>query len=754
VSATDAEGRTATAEIGFLPPQVVDLPRPEGLEDGITYVDDSTVRLSLFAPYKSFVHVIGEFNDWTVSNETLLYRDTANADSTWWWTEVSGLNPGQEVAFQYLVDGTLRVADPYSEKILDPNNDPFIPQATYPTLKPYPTGPDDRGRYGDPARPGPAYEWTTTGYQRPAYEDLVIYELLVRDFTGAQNFQTLADTLDYLERLGVNAIELMPVSEFGGNLNWGYQPTFHLAVDKYYGPRDALKALVDAAHARGMAVILDVVYNHADAPSPLVTLYGCTEGAPYTNNPERHPFNVFCDLNHESAATQYWLDRANRYWLEEFRVDGFRYDLSKGFTQRFTRDVGVWSSYDASRIRLLKRMADRVWDVDPAAYVILEHFAENREEQELAAYGRPQGRPGMLLWNNMNHAYSEAAMGYLNAGSNFRNTWPPNRAMPVTGLVTYMESHDEQWMMLKNRRFGNSSPDGSYNVRTLWTALERQQLAGTFFFTIPGPRMMWQFGELGYGGGPGECLKPGGSGNGDCAASDPGRTGVKPLPWTAPRQYHLDPDRQRLYKTWAALINLRRSQPVFTSPQTTVEIIAGQNVAGRRIKLALEDVEVVIVGNFGVEPTEVNPAFHRAGTWYEFFSDTELEVTDPTAPLLLAPGEARIYSTVDFPSPEAGIYQVSGEQSPSVPLAFRLDAPFPNPSAGQATVAFALAEAGHARLEVFDLLGRRVAVAVDEPLAAGPHRAGLDTATLPSGTYVLRLVSGEDTAAVRLTVLR
>lgn len=752
VSATDAQGRTVSIEAGLTPPTVIDAPRPAGLQDGITYVNDTTVRLSLFAPYKSFVHLIGDFNGWSVSDDFLLFRDRQDDDNVWWWIELNGLTPGEEVGFQYLVDGNLRIADLYSEKVLDASNDPFIPSTTYPNLKPYPTG-----LTTGPVtviQPGRTpYPWQTTDYERPAMEDLVIYELLVRDFIGARNYQTLRDTLDYLERLGVNAIELMPIQQFGGNLNWGYQPTFHLAVDKFYGPADELRAFIDAAHGRGMAVILDVVYNHADTPSPLVDLYGCVESGLYTNNPPRHPFNVFCDLDHTQPATQRWLDRANRYWIEEFRVDGYRFDLSKGFMQ-----TGPWDGYNPQRIGLLTRMADVIWDADPNFYVILEHLNPNRQEEtELALYGRNQGFPGMMMWNDMNRAYSQSAMGYLSDSqfqSNLSLTYPPNKQLPVTGAVTYMESHDEQWMMYRNRAFGPQVE--GYDVRSLPIALQRQKLAGTFFFTIPGPRMMWQFGELGYGWGLNgeECLKPGDGSNGECPAAAPGRTAVKPLPWTAPRQYHLDPERRRLFETWSALIHLRRSDPVFTSPQTQVQLRVGQGVAGRRIGLTLDDTRVVIIGNFGLTPMEVNPDFPIAGTWYEFFTREERAVEDLTAPILLGPGEARIYSTVEFFAPPPDIYVSTEPGDASERAAFALSTPYPNPTTGGATIPFALGAATAARVEVYDLLGRRVAVLLDETLPEGAHTVRLDGGALAAGTYLVRLSAGTETATTRLTVLR
>jgi glycosidase len=751
IQATDAQNRTVSASSGIIPPVVIDLARPAGLRNGITYVDDTTVRFSLFAPYKQFVHLIGDFNDWTAGDEYVLYRDAQDADNVWWWIEVDGLTAGQEYAFQYLVDGVLRIADPYSEKILDPSHDSFISSTTYPGLMPYPAG-ETSGIVGV-IHPGRIpYEWTSTGYVRPAYEDLVVYELLIRDFIGARNFQTLRDTLDYLERLGVNAIGLMPVAEFDGNLSWGYNPTFHLALDKAYGTRLAFKQFIDEAHSRGIAVIVDVVYNHAHDRSPIVQLYGPNSQNPFLTVPASHPYNVFLQLNHDSPFIHDYIDQANERWLTEFRVDGFRYDLTKGFMTS-----GPVDGYNAQRIANLKRMADRFWEVDDSGYIILEHFAANTEEQELSQYGRNLGFPGMLMWHNMNRAYSQSAMGYLNdsgMSSNLSNTYPPNRGMPLDGLLTYMESHDEQWLMYRNRAFGPQIE--GYDVRSLETALERQKLVGTFFFTVPGPRQLWQFGELGFGWGISgeECLKPGDGSNGECPSFAPGRTANKPLPWNSPRQYHLDPDRQRLYKTWAALINLRRSHPVFTSPETVVNLRVGQGVPDRRIRLALDDVKVVIVGNFGLTPLAVDPLFHETGTWYEFFSDTALEVSDVNAPILLAPGEARLYATVDFPSPEPGIYAVSGEEGPAGAAAFRLETPFPNPTATEATVVFSLDQVADVRLDVFDLLGRRVARLVEGTLPAGDHSARLDAASLPSGLYVVRLSAGDRIATSRLTILR
>ena len=117
-------------------------------------------------------------------------------------------------------------------------------------------------------------------------------------------------------------------------------------------------------------------------------------------------FNVGYDFNHESQFTQQYMDQILKYWLTEFKADGFRFDLSKGFTQKNTLgNTGAWGQYDGSRIYLLKRMRDEIRKYDNNAVLILEHFADNSEETELS-------NEGFYFWGNGNTAYSEIAMGY------------------------------------------------------------------------------------------------------------------------------------------------------------------------------------------------------------------------------------------------------------------------------------------------------------------------------------------------------
>jgi len=727
--------------------------RPAGLQDGITHVGDTGAILSLFAPGKDFIYLIGDFNDWQVSTDFFMKRDVVNDDNVWYWIEIDGLTPGSEYGFQYLVDGEIRVADPYSELVLDPNDDQFITDATFPNLKPYP---EDKTRYQvGVLQPGKAeFPWQVDEWQRPAKEELVIYELLVRDFTDNHDFATLTDTLGYLENLGVNAIELMPIMHFEGNSSWGFNPAFHLAVDKYYGPADELKRFIDEAHSRDMVVILDMVLNHAFNQSPLVRLWNeGTFGRPTADNPyfnvePTHPFNVGSDFNHESEATKQFVDRVNRHWLEEFRFDGFRFDLSKGFTQFDSDDdVGLWGQRDDSRIALLTRMAEKIWEVDPEAYVILEHFAEDEEERILSDRG-------MLLWNNQNRNYNEATMGF-NTGdnSNFSSVHHSVRGFNQPGLVSYMESHDEQWMMLKNRKFGNRTSDLSYDVKELSTALERQKIAGAFFFTVPGPKMMWQFGELGYGGGPGECLKPGGGGDGDCLASDPGRTAEKPIRW----DYFEDPERRDLFMAWRALINLRKSHPAFTSGDTEFSgVFSGAN---KSMTLIHPDLEVHIAGNFDIVEETRQLNLPSEGTWYEFFSGTSMETGPGETPeIILRPGEFRLFTTQFFETPEEGIFtsnETPERTGDGIPESFRLLDNFPNPFNPSTQITYEVPEVGSLRIEVFNMIGQRVATLVDEQQhQTGSFTITFDATNLSSGVYIARMVTGSRTMIQKMTLIK
>lgn len=728
----------STSFLILVQPEPTGLAPPPGVVPGINYHSSTSATLALFAPEKEFVYLIGDFEDWLVDTRYNMNRHITANDSILWWLTLEGLTPGEEYAFQYLVDGLIRIGDPYTEKVLDPWNDEFIPEITYLNLKPYP-----EGKTGEPVSilqtEKPEFTWQySDDFQRPAKEDLVIYELLVRDFIARHDFETMIDTLDYLERLGINAIELMPFNEFEGNSSWGYNPSFYFAPDKYYGTEDALKRFIDECHRRGIAVIMDIVLQHSYGQAPLVRLYWNEDlNRPAANSPwfnEVSPNPVFSfgyDFNHESVHTEAFTDRVNLFWLQEYRIDGYRFDFTKGFTNR----PGDGSGHDATRIAILQRMADVIWEHDSTTYVILEHFAQNSEERVLAEY-----RHGMMLWGNSNFNYNEATMGYHDGGkSDFSWGYYKTRGWNQPGLVTYMESHDEERLMFKNLQFGNSS--GNYNVKELTTALDRIKLAAAFFLTIPGPKMIWQFGELGY----------------DISINDPCRVCEKPILW---QYWTAEEDRQQLYQMYRTLINLRQENEVFRSTDTDVDLWLNHSSGRKRIKLSHSSMNASIIGNFGVVNQDISANFQHTGWWYDYFSGDSIDVTDINQNVNLNPGAFLIFTDMRLEPPDSGIVVgIKDRRAGNIPGQFALHQNYPNPFNPETIIPFDVAGNEQVKLAVFNVLGQQVRVLVNESLSAGTYRARWDGRndageTVSSGIFFVRMTAGEFVHHRRMILLR
>lgn len=592
---------------------------PASAADGTTFRNGGkSVIFNLTAPGKQRVHLIGDFNDWKADDKA---RMTQTPDGKRWWIQLDGIDPSKEYRYQYLIDGELRIADPYAEKLLDPDHDSFVPQSSFPGSKAYPTGKTTGIVSAFQSAESP-YSWKTSNFKRPDKKDLVIYELLVRDFLEKHDYKTLTDSLNYLQRLGINAVELMPVNEFEGNLSWGYNPSFYFAPDKYYGDKAMLKRFIDECHSRGIAVILDIVLNHSFGQSPMVQLYFDKQrNAPSADNPwfnttPTHPYNVGYDFNHESEDTRYFARQVMRHWMEEYRVDGFRFDLSKGFTQKNSGTsegaVGAWSSFDASRVAIWKDYNRYMKEIDPDNfYVILEHFADQQEQRALAA-------EGMMLWNNMNYAFNEASMGWL-ANSDLGGAFYDRQGLPAAdNLISYMESHDEERMMFKNLAYGNAA--GTYNVQNLATALKRQEMAVAFLMSIPGPKMIWQFGELGY----------------EISIDQNGRTGNKPILW----DYYKQVPRKALYDSYARYINMKTRNTIFKTTDFQYDLASGV----KKIWLTDGDKHTIVIGNFDVVPQETALNFPVAGTWYDFVAKTSTSQAAGESKLMLQPGQYHIFS--------------------------------------------------------------------------------------------------------------
>lgn len=687
-------------------PEVEDL--PDGIHDGINYIDDNTVVLCLYAPEKEYIFAIGDFSDWEVGDNNYMKQ---TPDGNRFWIELSGLTPNQPYIFQYFIDGEIRVGDIYADQVSDPWNDKWIPSDIYPDLPAYPDGKTD-GIATVFETGQEAYQWEVADFEAPKVTDMVVYEMLVRDFLEKHDFETIVDTLDYLERLGINVLELMPTSEFEGNSSWGYNPNYYFAVDKYYGPKNTLKKLVDECHKRGIAVVGDLVLNHAYNTCPLVQMYwNSQENRPAANNPWFNETSNFTnpsaqwgnDFNHESTATQNLVDSINSYWMSEYKFDGFRFDFTKGFGNNIKGPDDEWGSkYDADRIALLKRMADEMWERNPDAYVIFEHLSDNSEEKELANYG-------ILMWGNMNYTYNEGTMGYNESGkSDFSWISYKKRGWNNPNVVGYMESHDEERLMFKNITYGNSS--GDYNIKDTLTALTRQELAAAFFFTIPGPKMIWQFGERGY----------------DYSIDYNGRLGEKPPKW----DYMDSWNRRHLFYVYQALIDLKKNETAFETDDFDMNLYS----ATKRIRLNSEEMSVVVLGNFNVVVDDIEANFHFPGTWYEYFTGEQLNVVEESMPIALEPGEYRIYTSVKLDTPDfVGIDDNEIDDIVSDVILY------PNPATSTLHLDLLFEQSTEVEISIYDIQGRKLTDLYNGRLSAGFRIMQKDISGFDKGIYFVTI---------------
>ena len=574
-------------------------PLPAGVEYGINYINDSTVTLVLKEQDANgecydCAYVIGDFSEWQCQSTYAMKRDE---EAGCWWCIIGGLNPGEEYRFQYhLYDeawGVVRIADPYAE-IIYTADDKWIASSTYPQLPSYPE--TTSGLVSAFQTSAEEYAWQIEDFVACEEDNLIIYELLLRDFSATKDLAGALARMDYLEGLGVNAIELMPVQEFDGNNSWGYNPSGYFSLDKAYGTRAMYKQFIDECHRRGMAVILDVVYNHATGSHPMARLYwdaasNCTAANnPWFNVSAPHPYSVFHDWNHENAEVRDYVKRNLEYLLEEYRFDGFRFDLTKGFTQRKCSESTA-SNYDKARIDILTDYYKAIKAVNPEAVVILEHFCCDAEERELATLG-------MKVWRNANNAYCQTAMGYAE-NSDFSSLWT-GQNMPFGGYVGFMESHDEERTSYKAKTWGAGNVSKSLAER-----MQRAELNAAFFFTIPGPKMVWQFGELGY----------------DYSIEENGRTGEKPLRW----DYYEMPERKALYDAYAQLINFRHEHAQFFTDEAEYswKVDSSNWSAGRYIQAVAGEQAFVVVGNFDILERTLKVEFPTSGVWVNYFDSTE-----------------------------------------------------------------------------------------------------------------------------------
>jgi maltooligosyltrehalose trehalohydrolase len=306
----------------------------------------------------------------------------------------------------------------------------------------------------DPA----AFRWRASWRGR-RWEEIVLYELHVGAFTPEGTFRAAIEKLDHLVRLGVSAIEVMPIGDFPGRWNWGYDGVFLYAPDSTYGRPDDLKALVDAAHARGVCVLLDVVYNHLGPEGNHLPIFS----ASYIDDRYKTPWGgaINFDVTHARAVREFFIDNA-LYWINEFHLDGLRFDA-------------VHAIFDEGPRHVLDELAERLRASSSLPlHLLLEN--EDNDPKRLERFGS-EPIHYTAQWNDDAHhvlhvaatgertgyyeAYGETTLlaktlaegfGYQGQMMPFRGRprGGPSSSLPPAAFVAFIQNHDQ----IGNRAFG------------------------------------------------------------------------------------------------------------------------------------------------------------------------------------------------------------------------------------------------------------------------------------------------------------
>ena len=730
-------GTTESETFNVVVPSFVEEDIPAGLVDGINYSEDPTkATLVVTAPGKEYIQVAGSFNNYQPTSEYAMKKDP-NSDK--FWLELTGLVSNQIETYQYWVYDTtpntnspqiVKTADPFSPIVLSPFDDQYIPDASYPNMPEYPEGQEREVTVLQTGKT--AYNWVVSDFNKPKKEDLIVYEVLIRDFDANRNYQDLIDRIDYFKNLNINAIQLMPIMEFDGNETWGYNTGFHFALDKFYGSQDKFKEFVDLCHQNGIAVILDIALNHATGRNPLVRMWmddadndGWGEPAsdnPYFNTVAKHSYSVFSDFNHQSSYTKDYTKQVVKHWIEEYKIDGFRWDLTKGFTQNCSsNNDGCTNSYQADRVQVLKEYADYSWSIDSDHYVIFEHLGQDNEESEWANHRANEGK-GIMMWGKLTEPYNELTMGQ-NGNKNFNRMGHKSRGFNQARLMGYAESHDEERLMYKNVAFGNNSTS-SHNVRNLNTALSRMSALGAVTLTIPGPKMIWHFGDLGMDISIFTCAD--GSYNNDGCKLD---TKAQPQ-WQD--NWLTNANRKIIYNDWSRINLLKTNLSVFEGDYTITSGSLTPRIDIFNTSIPQTELRnVIILANFDVVAQTINTNFPIAGNWVDLMDPTG-NTTYAAATITLQPGEFRI-----FGNQKATL----STDAYTIESSLRI---YPNP----ATQSFSISKDVEA-IAVYDIKGKQVKQFTKNAIKNNSYFV----ADLNTGIYFVRIIHDDNKITTKKLII-
>ncbi len=534
---------------------------------GATVDEDGRVTFTVYLPGMASVHVVGDFNGWDPEADALEHQDGL-------WTIAKTLKDGA-YAYRFLVNGEHEVTDPYAREI---RREPGKPAAAIVTVGKEP------------------YAWRHDQFERRNFEDLIISEILPFDFSDRCDFEGVRARLQYLKNLGLNALQLMPVTARAADDEWGYQPEHFFAPHPEYGSPDDLKRLIDECHGHGMAVILDIVLAHTAHDHTFNKLYRYEDSPWYGRGFGAENEYGLPALDQSKPPTQAFVRDVLHYWLREYHVDGYRLDY-----------VNLIDEHDWMGV---PKMVRDIREARADAYIVCEMLPEQPEKlNRWDIEGAYHWHLGQALINVIMDDVLGEKPNY-DHWTDFVDALVPERSgySRARKRVNYTESHDEERLVKKLRDAGLDGGE----------ARHRAALATVILFTAPGEPLLYQAQEWG--------------------EKTPLDMDGNPLQW----EFLGSKGGRGLYDLFRHLMALRHENPALRTENFSLEYENGEqqclvfqrwNDAGNR---------VLVGANFSPTPQQFDLRFPCPGTWHEMISKEDWDVGE-SAQVKIHSHSARIW---------------------------------------------------------------------------------------------------------------
>lgn len=546
----------------------------------------ATLELCLFAPYNEIVQLLGSWNDYQPI-------DMTRRDDGWWCANVCVPDREHQYKFRvksksyFCMDEMVDIFDPYSLSVTQEKDQKSILVV----------------KHGQ--RQWVDYDWKHDENPLPANGELVMYELHVGDFAGKGKRGTFNDViakLDYLSELGINCIELMPVKEFPGK-GWGYSLRSLFAVENSYGKPKDLCRMVDECHARGIRVVIDGVYNHAEMEAPLTKI--AYEYWFYKDNPDppemhwgpKYNFEHFDNNLNVFPARKYVIDSI-LFWVEKFHIDGVRFDA--------TRALGKFD--------MMRELADAAYSKING----MKHFLTVAEHvpEDPAITGRDRGAPMDAAWHDgfAHHIQEMLCFKKIDIDELLKLMSPgTNGYEKPERIINYITTHDQDRILALLGKEAKIVDE---------PAFRRVKLGLGLVLTAPGIPMLWMGTEFGFAAE--KSLDP------------------VPLDWEL-----LGNDRNKdLLEYVKTLFRLRREAPALQGETKEILLQDNERQVFAIKRWNAEGNLVIVAANLKDDPAgEFTVEGHgiEDGVWHEHVWNFDVEVKDSKLTDTLGPSEVKIY---------------------------------------------------------------------------------------------------------------